>query len=131
MHVAILHCDQIFELSGAYGTVGLSLGYPGFVTSFVAQMQPLSKLIFVYVMLLGRCRGLPDSLDYAVDLKRFTKTDKRKQKEQQNNQIPLEKEPTLEDIRKQVEELKLENERLKTETQLAKRDALNRNLDLF
>ena len=44
---------KIFELAGAYGTVGLSLGYPGTVTGFVAQLSPPSKVIVIFVMLLG------------------------------------------------------------------------------
>ena len=56
----------LFEIISAYGTVGLSLGYPGTNASFSAQFRPLSKLIIVAMMLRGRHRGLPYALDRAV-----------------------------------------------------------------
>lgn len=55
-----------FEAFSAYGTVGLSLGYPGLVTSFSAVLSSFSKVVIIFLILIGRCRGLPDSLDYAV-----------------------------------------------------------------
>lgn len=56
----------LFEIISAYGTVGLSLGYPGFNTSFSGQFKPLSKLIIVAMQIRGRHRGLPYKLDRAV-----------------------------------------------------------------
>ncbi|KAI0354804.1 TrkH-domain-containing protein [Trametes cingulata] len=56
----------IFELVSAYGTVGLSLGVPGFNCSLSGDMHTLSKLIICAVMLRGRHRGLPVALDRAV-----------------------------------------------------------------
>jgi potassium uptake Trk family protein len=56
----------LFEIVSAYGTVGLSLGYPGTNASFSAQFKPLSKLIIIAMMLRGRHRGLPYALDRAV-----------------------------------------------------------------
>ncbi|KAF8511515.1 cation transport protein-domain-containing protein [Gautieria morchelliformis] len=56
----------IFELTSAYGTVGLSLGIPSANYSFSGALQPLSKLIICAVMLRGRHRGLPVAIDRAV-----------------------------------------------------------------
>ncbi|RPD56080.1 TrkH-domain-containing protein [Lentinus tigrinus ALCF2SS1-7] len=56
----------IFEIVSAYGTVGLSLGIPGFNYALSGGMHTLSKLIIVAVMLRGRHRGLPVALDRAV-----------------------------------------------------------------
>jgi len=58
----------IFEIASAYGTVGLSLGYPGSVTSFSGILSPFSKLLIMSVMFLGRHRGLPSSFDPAISL---------------------------------------------------------------
>lgn len=57
-----------FELCSAYGTVGLSLGYPGTKTSLSGQLAIVSKLIVILVILLGRHRGLASSIDPAVYL---------------------------------------------------------------
>ncbi|KAE8349685.1 cation transport protein-domain-containing protein [Aspergillus coremiiformis] len=56
----------LFEVVSAYGTVGLSLGYPGVNTSFVGQFQVLSKLVIIAMQVRGRHRGLPYSLDRAI-----------------------------------------------------------------
>jgi hypothetical protein len=56
----------LFEIVSAYGTVGLSLGYPNFNTSFSGQFKPLSKLIIIAMQLRGRHRGLPYALDRAI-----------------------------------------------------------------
>lgn len=48
------------------GTVGLSLGYPGFNTSFTGQFSIVSKLVIVAMQLRGRHRGLPYELDRAI-----------------------------------------------------------------
>jgi potassium uptake Trk family protein len=56
----------LFEIVSAYGTVGLSLGYPGINASFSAEFRTLSKLIIVAMMLRGRHRGLPYALDRAI-----------------------------------------------------------------
>lgn len=44
----------LFEIFSAFGTVGLSLGYPGGVTSFSAVLHPASKLLLILTMLFGR-----------------------------------------------------------------------------
>ncbi|GAP89604.1 putative potassium transporter TRK-1 [Rosellinia necatrix] len=56
----------LFEIVSAYGTVGVSLGYPGTNTSLCAQFSVLGKLVIVAMMIRGRHRGLPYGLDRAV-----------------------------------------------------------------
>jgi potassium uptake Trk family protein len=56
----------LFEVVSAYGTVGLSLGYPGINASFSAEFKTLSKLVIVAMQIRGRHRGLPYALDRAV-----------------------------------------------------------------
>ncbi|KAJ4483537.1 cation transport protein-domain-containing protein [Lentinula aciculospora] len=58
----------VFELTSAYGTVGLSLGIPTANYSLSGAFRPLSKLIVCLVMLRGRHRGLPVAIDRAVML---------------------------------------------------------------
>jgi hypothetical protein len=58
----------LFEIISAYGTVGLSLGYPTVLTSFSTVWTTQSKLVLCAIMMLGRHRGLPDSVDRAVQL---------------------------------------------------------------
>jgi len=50
----------------AYGTVGLSLGYPTINASFSAEFSTLSKLIIIAMEIRGRHRGLPYALDRAI-----------------------------------------------------------------
>lgn len=50
------------------GTVGLSLGYPNSVLSFSGHWRSSSKLVLIGIMLLGRHRGLPDSVDKALHI---------------------------------------------------------------
>ncbi|KAE8353520.1 cation transport protein-domain-containing protein [Aspergillus coremiiformis] len=56
----------LFEIVSAYGTVGLSLGYPRTETSLSAQFNPASKLIIIAMQVRGRHRGLPHALDHAI-----------------------------------------------------------------
>lgn len=58
----------LFEVVSAYGTVGLSLGYPGTNESFSAQFTTLSKLVIIAMLIRGRHRGLPYTLDRAIIL---------------------------------------------------------------
>ncbi|EGG17578.1 transmembrane protein [Cavenderia fasciculata] len=58
----------IFEVISAFGCVGLSMGFPGAV-SFSAILKSSSKLVIIVVMLLGKHRALPDSIDTAVVIK--------------------------------------------------------------
>lgn len=56
----------LFEIVSAYGTVGLSLGYPDRNQSFSVVLKPLSKLVIVAMQIRGRHRGLPYALDRAI-----------------------------------------------------------------
>jgi Trk-type K+ transport system membrane component len=56
----------LFEIVSAYGTVGLSLGYPGINASFSAEFRVISKLVIIAMQIRGRHRGLPYELDRAV-----------------------------------------------------------------
>jgi potassium uptake Trk family protein len=66
----------LFEIVSAYGTVGLSQGFPGFNTSFSGQFKPLSKLIIIAMQIRGRHRGLPYALDRAILLPSQTLSEK-------------------------------------------------------
>lgn len=56
----------LFEVISAYGTVGLSLGYPDVNTSFSGQFNAFSKVVIMAMMVRGRHRGLPYELDRAI-----------------------------------------------------------------
>lgn len=56
----------LFELTSAYGTVGLSTGTPVDDFSLSGRFHTLSKLVVIAVMLRGRHRGLPVAIDRAV-----------------------------------------------------------------
>jgi len=56
----------LFEVLSAYGTCGLSLGFNGQSFSFSGVWSPPSQYLLVVVMILGRLRGLPDSIDPSV-----------------------------------------------------------------
>ncbi|ONH68636.1 Low-affinity potassium transport protein [Cyberlindnera fabianii] len=58
----------LFEVVSAYGTVGMSLGYPNTTPSFSAEFSVISKLVIIAMMIRGRHRGLPYSLDRAMML---------------------------------------------------------------
>ena len=56
----------LFEIVSAYGTVGLSLGYPDIDASFSAEFNVVSKLVIIAMQIRGRHRGLPYELDRAI-----------------------------------------------------------------
>lgn len=58
----------LFEIISAYGTVGLSLGYPNVDQSLSYKFTTISKLVIIAMMIRGRHRGLPYSLDRAIML---------------------------------------------------------------
>jgi Trk-type K+ transport system membrane component len=55
-----------FEVSSAFGNVGLSFAIPNNNASYSGLFHTVSKLIIITIMLLGRHRGLPDSIDPAI-----------------------------------------------------------------
>lgn len=56
----------LFEIVSAYGTVGLSLGYPGIDASLSAEFGVIAKLVIIAMQIRGRHRGLPYALDRAI-----------------------------------------------------------------
>lgn len=56
----------LFEIVSAYGTVGLSLGYPGIDASLSGEFNTVSKLVIIAMQIRGRHRGLPYELDRAI-----------------------------------------------------------------
>ncbi|ROT34443.1 potassium transporter [Sodiomyces alkalinus F11] len=57
-----------FEVTSAYGNVGLSLGHSAVSTSLSGQFSLASKLVICALMIRGRHRWLPYALDRAVML---------------------------------------------------------------
>ncbi|KAK1623569.1 cation transport protein-domain-containing protein [Colletotrichum phormii] len=57
-----------FEVVSAYGNVGLSLRHPSVMTSLSGEFTTFSKLVICAMMIRGRHRGLPYSLDRAIML---------------------------------------------------------------
>jgi potassium uptake Trk family protein len=58
----------LFEVVSAYGNVGLSLGTNATLTSLSGDFTVFSKLVICLMMLRGRHRGLPNTVDRAVRL---------------------------------------------------------------
>lgn len=56
----------LFEVVSAYGTVGMSMGYPNTNPSFCGQFGVIGKLVIAALCIRGRHRGLPYALDRAV-----------------------------------------------------------------
>jgi len=56
----------LFEILSAYGTCGLSLGFENQTFSFSGVWCGASQMLLVFTMILGRLRGLPDSIDASV-----------------------------------------------------------------
>ncbi|KAK1589954.1 cation transporter [Colletotrichum navitas] len=57
-----------FEVVSAYGNVGLSLGHPSVMTSLCGEFTAFGKLVICAMMIRGRDRGLPYTLDRAIML---------------------------------------------------------------
>jgi len=66
----ITNFKLLYEMASAFGTVGLSLGYPGVDASLSAVFSTGSKVMMCLAMLIGRHRGLPASLDDIVRVPR-------------------------------------------------------------
>ncbi|KAH8723811.1 potassium transport protein-like protein 1 [Phaeosphaeriaceae sp. PMI808] len=56
----------LFEVTSAYGTVGLSTGIPGKDYSLSGSFASLSKVVMLFVMVRGRHRGLPLAIDRSI-----------------------------------------------------------------
>jgi Trk-type K+ transport system membrane component len=56
----------LFEVTSAYGTVGLSTGVPGEDISLSGRFASLSKVVMLFVMVRGRHRGLPLAIDRSI-----------------------------------------------------------------
>ena len=56
----------LFEVTSAYGTVGLSTGVPGKDYSLCGSFASLSKVVLLFVMVRGRHRGLPLAIDRSI-----------------------------------------------------------------
>lgn len=61
--------DILFEIVSAYGTVGLSMGFPNYDPSLSGKFSVIGKLVVIAMMIRGRHRGLPYALDRAIMLK--------------------------------------------------------------
>eukprot|EP01080_Neovahlkampfia_damariscottae_P009971 gene9971-2290_t len=62
-----------FEVSSAFGNVGLSIGYPGISSSFSSVFSDASKILIIFVMIMGRHRGLfgameDQNVDFVIDM---------------------------------------------------------------
>jgi Trk-type K+ transport system membrane component len=57
----------LFEVISAYGNVGLSMGVPGDVISLSGIFSPIGKCVLVFVMWLGKHRGLPSANEEVID----------------------------------------------------------------
>lgn len=55
-------------MTGTSGNVGLSLGHPAVMTSLCGQFTTFSKLVICAMMIRGRHRALPYSIDRAIML---------------------------------------------------------------
>ena len=51
----------------AYGNVGLSMGFPGSTASLCGAMSNIGKCVIIFVMLIGKLRGLPTHSDAITD----------------------------------------------------------------
>ena len=56
-----------FEIISAYGNVGVSMGVPNEAYNLCGKFQTTSKLIVIFMMLLGKFRGIPKLYDEVID----------------------------------------------------------------
>ncbi|KAK2962726.1 K+ Transporter [Blattamonas nauphoetae] len=64
----------LFEVSSAYGTVGLSTGAvapTNLSLSFCASLNVFSRLVLTFLMLLGKHREMPTSIDRSISVSSF------------------------------------------------------------
>lgn len=89
----------LFEIVSAYGTVGLSLGYPSINASFSAEFSVVSKLVIIAMQVRGRHRGLPYELDRAIllpseSLHKKEDEDAVKRLQRRNSNLSVQEHPT-------------------------------------
>lgn len=65
----------IFEVVSGYGTVGLTLGYGSLPYSFCGVWKDGSKMVLLFIMILGKHRNLPESVDSAVSVPSYMSND--------------------------------------------------------
>ena len=65
-HPGFLIFTILFEVTSAYGTVGLSTGVPYDSYSLSGAFHKFSKVILLFVMIRGRHRGLPLAIDRSI-----------------------------------------------------------------
>jgi hypothetical protein len=101
--------DVIFEVISGYGNVGLSMGFPGSMASLCGNMSTVGKLVLIFVMMLGKLRGLPTHSDSVSDfsfkeMKFWVRKAKKEKKQAEgadvSSRIP-EREESFEEFQKQ------------------------------
>lgn len=60
--------SMLFEVTSAYGTVGLSAGYPNIDMSLSSKFSVIGKLVIIALLYRGRHRSLPYAIDRAIIL---------------------------------------------------------------
>lgn len=87
----------LFEVISAYGTVGMSLGYPDVNTSLTGKFNVISKLVIIAMMIRGRHRGLPYAIDRAILLPNaeMSRHDEVQEQHAMNRQNTLDRGTTL------------------------------------
>lgn len=87
----------LFEVISAYGTVGMSLGYPDVNTSLSGKFNVVSKLVIIAMMIRGRHRGLPYAIDRAILLPNaeMNRHDEVQEQHAMNRQHSLDRGTTL------------------------------------
>jgi hypothetical protein len=53
----------LFEMMSAYGTNGLSMGFPGVNHSLSGMFRPISKVCIIFLMIMGRHRSMQGKSD--------------------------------------------------------------------
>ena len=80
----------LFEMMSAYGTNGLSMGFPGVDHSLSGMFRPVSKLSIMFLMILGRHRSMQGKSDETLmpSLRRITEHVERLKEQRQNLRAP-------------------------------------------
>lgn len=80
----------LFEMMSAYGTNGLSMGFPGVDHSLSGMFRPVSKLSIMFLMILGRHRSMQGKSDETLmpSLRRITEHVERLKEQRLNLRAP-------------------------------------------